>query len=202
MDAQRSKTAMSRSNPSGYTRFRRPEATPDRAPRRGQPAPSHLQAQSRMPVESAAVMSAVYGVDGSKFSSWEAFCVWCLLAGRATEVMVFQPGGELLAAEGDSDAELHQRLADALDRLFEEPWPGSAGGTVEVVTVAQGEQWLTGLRIEEPEALGEPGEPGGPGEPDVEAPRVGVLGPTPLFHDVRNAIVTQARHTVRWTRQP
>ncbi len=193
MDAERSKKTTSRSNPGGYTRFRRTEAAPQGDPLRGQPgqpAPSHLQVQSRMPVESAAVMSAVYGVDGTKFSSWEAFCVWGLLAGRATEVLVFQPGGELLAAEGDSDTELHQRLAGALDRLLAEPWPGSGDGEVEGVTIAQGELWLTGLRIDDPAA------------PDAEAPRVGVLGPTPLFHDVRNAIITQARHTLRWIREP
>ena len=167
----------------GYRRFRlreKKEHAPDAA----------LMKKSRMPVSSKALMSAVYGVDPNKFSSWEAFCVWCLLVGRASDVVIFSTTGELLAAEGDASEQDHVSLARYLHRLLSQPWSeDGAPGRTRAISAQRGEAWLTGFRFEENTA------PEGSGN---ARPLIGLRGDAPLYHDARAAIVAQAEYT--WQR--
>ncbi len=144
---------------------------------------------SETKIDSAELSRAIYGVDRDRFSSWEEFCSWCLAVGRAEEAVVFLEDGAVLAADGDLSPPALQDLASYLSDLLARTPPSSTGReTVDSVAVSLGGSWLTALQI----------------EPETSnsariSPRtcVGIHGAEPLFHDVRHAMISQARFILR-----
>lgn len=148
------------------------------------PHPRDTRAFPHQPLDSVA--RSIYDVGSDKFTRWEDFCSWCLTAARADHSLVAVPSDEVIASIGCLSPEKKETLAQWLRDQFQPgPFIGLGEGALRSIAAEVDARWVTGIHV----PSRRPGAEGGV--------LVGLLCERPLFHDARQAVITQATYTLR-----